>query len=350
MPPRKFSKRERVVVNASEADLSPDKELEIITKFFWFSGIAFYPFNTFLSLKGFLVTCLDVGVSVLSIYFLAATVYFTVTLSSHATGHAFISTFANIIGLCIRFIVLKKRRRIRKCSEIILKLNQDMMLSPDSKRTRRFLWIACGLSVLLPVSMLVFSLTTDNFHRQARKLKALYFFSTSIPESLSTEMTLLVIFLQVVNVLLWRCLPLLTMILCVFVFTRLRDINRNFLAQLQNSMDMNMPTKLFTDYTKLYGRITKTVEKVEKTFSLISFFLYGYMLSCVFSITSYMITRLPGSSYASGILFQAATFIEIVACFIFLSIRAANVNESAVEVKNLIHSLPAKKDSTSTLI
>ncbi|GIY73648.1 uncharacterized protein CDAR_186581 [Caerostris darwini] len=316
MPSRKFSKRERVTVNASEADLSPDKELEIITKFFWFSGIAFYPFDTFLSLKGFLVTCLDVGVSVLSIYFLAATVHFTATLSSHATGHAFISTFANIIGLCIRFIVLKKRRRIRKCSEIISKLNQDMMLAPDTKRTRRFLWIACGLSVLLPVSMMVFSLITDD--------TACDILASN--QRLAVEMS-----------------PLLTMILCVFVFTRLRDINRNFLAQLQSSMDMNMPTKLFTDYTKLYGRITKTVEKVEKTFSLISFFLYGYMLSCVFSITSYMITRLPGSSYASGILFQAATFIEIVACFIFLSIRAANVNESAVEVKNLIHSLPAKR-------
>ncbi|KAF8770282.1 hypothetical protein HNY73_017831 [Argiope bruennichi] len=343
MHARKFSKRDRVSVNDANADAPPDKELQIISNFFWFAGITFSSFDTYFSLKGFSIICFDIISTAWSIYFLAATIFFTATLSPHATGFAFISTFASLINLCIRFIILKKRAQIRRCLQIISKLNADMLITTDSKSFRRFTWLGCSISVLFPMALLSFNLISSGLQKSSRKFKALLFFSRSIPDDVTSKSMMLVIFLQIINFLLSRCLPLLTMILCVFVFTRLRDINRNFLAQLQKSMDMNMPTKLFTDYTKLYGRITTTIEKVEETFSLISFFLYGYMLSSVFSITSYMITRLPGTVNTASILQQVATFIEIVTCFIFLSLRAAGVNESAVEVKNLIHSLPAKR-------
>ncbi|GBN28865.1 hypothetical protein AVEN_259223-1 [Araneus ventricosus] len=343
MQARKFSKRDRVSANDAKSEAPLDKELQIITNFFWFAGITFSSFDTYLSLKGFSIICFDITTTALSIYFLAATIFFTATLSPHATGFAFISTFASLINLCIRFIVMKKRAQIRRCSQIISRLNTDMLIATDSKSFRRFTWLGCSLSVLFPVALLAFSFISGGSHSSFKKYMALFFFSKSLPDTVTTKSMMLVTFLQAINVLLSRCLPLLTMILCVFVFTRLRDINGNFLDQLQKSMDMNMPTKLFTDYTKLYGRITTTVERVEETFSLISFFLYGYMLSSVFSITSYMITRLPGTVNTASILQQVATFVEIVTCFIFLSIRAAGVNESAVEVKNLIHSLPAKR-------
>ncbi|GFT89935.1 uncharacterized protein TNCV_1666481 [Trichonephila clavipes] len=343
MTSRKFSRRrDEVSANSSNVDASEDQELEIIAKFFWFSGVAFSSFDTYFSLKGFLITCFDILASLLSIYFLAAAIYFSTTKRPHATGYTFISAFANLIGLCLRFIVLKKRSRIQKCSEIISKLNRDMLLNPDSKSRRRFLWLGCGLSLIIPISMMTYGMISGNFYLSTRKYQALYFFSDKISKTASPEWEFFIILLQVINALLSRCLPLQTMILCVYTFTRLRDINHNFLTQLQKSMDLNMPSKLFSDYTKLYGRITNTVEKVEKTFSLISFFLYGYMLSCVFSITSYMITR-SGTLNVSKVLSQAASFIEIVTCFIFLSVRAAAVNESAVEVKNLIHSLPSKR-------
>ncbi|GFY71160.1 uncharacterized protein TNIN_383811 [Trichonephila inaurata madagascariensis] len=293
MTSRKFSRRrDEVSANSSNVDASEDQELEIISKFFWFSGVAFYIIRYLLQLK--------------------------------------------------RFIVLKKRSRIQRCSEIISKLNRDMLLNPDSKPRRRFLWLGCGLSLIIPILMMTYGMISGNFYLSTRKYQSQYFFSDKISKTTSPEWEFFIILLQVINTLLSRCLPLQTMILCVYTFTRLRDINHNFLTQLQKSMDLNMPSKLFSDYTKLYGRITNTVEKVEKTFSLISFFLYGYMLSCVFSITSYMITR-SGTLNVSKVLCQAASFIEIVTCFIFLSVRAAAVNESAVEVKNLIHSLPSKR-------
>lgn len=42
-------------------------------------------------------------------------------------------------------------------------------------------------------------------------------------------------------------------------------------------------------------------------------------------------------------MYQPMTFVEVVACSIILRMRAASVNESSVEVKDLIHTLPSNE-------
>lgn len=343
MSTRRHRNRLNDSTNQKEENNPSDQDFEIILRAFWFTGILFTPFKTIFSLKGFAILCSDIIIGAICLYFMLSHAVIALIRSPHSAGHAFILAVANVIGLCLRFLILIKRGRIRKCSEMISKLNRDMFLPSDAKSLRKFSWIGSLFSLIFPLVLMTFGFASDDFHSGLRKLKAIYFFAYRVEYTSSPIITVIIVVFRTLNVLLTISLPILTVTMCTFVFTRLRDINQNFLSMLQKSMDMKLPSKLFSDYTILYGRITTTIEKVEKAFSLISFFMYGYMLSCVFAVTSYMVTRSPETISVLGILFQVVIFAEVVGCFIFLSIRAASVNESAVDVKNLIHSLPAKR-------
>ncbi|KAG8196812.1 hypothetical protein JTE90_027528 [Oedothorax gibbosus] len=330
-------------IQNEEKENNSDEEFEIILKAFCFTGMIFTPFKTIFSLKGFAILCLDIIIETICVYFVFSNAIVTLIESPHSTGHAFILSIANVIGLCMRIIIITKRGRIRKCSEIIFKLNQDMLPATESKSLRKFGWIGSSFALIFPVGLMIVGFISRDFHCGLKRLTEIYFYTHRIDSSSSIIISVLVVTFRTLNILFIASVPMLTVVMCTFIFTRLRDINLNFLSLLQKSMDMKLPSKFFSDYTIFYGRITTAIEKAEKTLSLVSFFLYGYMLSCVFAVTSYMVTRSPETYNVAGILFQSVIFIEMVGLFIFLSIRAASVNESAVEVKNLIHSLPAKR-------
>ncbi|XP_071042862.1 gustatory receptor for sugar taste 64f-like [Parasteatoda tepidariorum] len=327
----------------NELEVVEDKEFEAVIKCFLFTGIIFTRSKDQSILKKFIIICLDVMVNCLFVYFMVTSVFRAAIKTNNSPGHAFISGFKNFIGICLRLVILVKRPRILKCSTRIAKLAKDVWLTNECKSLRKYVWIGCGFSFLFPLFMNMGEMFIGGFNKNIRKYQTMYLFLKDPILESKPWLISLILFLRVANILMCNCFPLMVMVICTFVFTRIRDINLSFLENLQKSLDMNLPAKLFSDYTILYGKITNIIEKVEKTYSLISFFLYGYMLSSVFAITSKMVTTSSNSMNAASIIYQIASFFEIVVCFIFLSVRAASVNESAIEVKNVIHSLPAKR-------
>ena len=322
-----------------ERNLIVDQEFGIIEKFFWIPGIIFARSRNVCSFSGFLVACLDVIFTMFYIYITIASFYSAATGSIYSAGHAFINAFANFSGICVRFVVLIKRRHIKKCIDIISKLDNDVLRSNEPKSLKKFLYLCFIIAIILPLSQMALGIIIDD----RNKYETMYFFGIPLSKPYNPWIRIAVIIIRTASVLLCRCVSFFAIILCSFIFTRLRIVNQNFTTRLKTNLDMNSSSKFFHDFTVFYGRITKTIEYVEKAMSLISFFLYGYILSCIFSVTSFLVTRTPGPKQCYAILYQLMTLIEVVASFIILSMRAANVNESAVEVKDMIYTLPSKQ-------
>lgn len=341
---RRNPRTSRISPSDYERNVIVDREFQVIEKFFWITGIIFTRSKAFCNVQGFFIACLDTVISLFYMYLTVATFYLAATGSPHASaGHAIINAISNFSGICVRFVLLLKRRPIRKCIDVISKLDKDVLGLKESKKMRQYLFWCCSFTILIPLLQMFFEMIIGDPLNGSKKYETLYLFGIPMPKQYDLWVRVLVILVRSASVVLCKSVPFLTVILFTFVFTRLRDINQNFITRLRANVDMSSPTKLFTDYTIFYGRITKTVEQVEKSLSLISFFLYGYILSCVFSVTSYLVTKPHGARDVSAIVYQMVTLVEIVSCFIFISMRAASVNESAVEVKNIIHTLPSRQ-------
>lgn len=336
---RRFLRGSRVSSTDFERSLIIDKEFEIIEKFFWIPGIIFTRSRNLCSIQRFLIVCLDVIFTMFYIYITIASFYSAATGSAYSSGYAFINAFSNFSGICIRFVVLIKRRHIKKCIDVISKLDNDILGRKETKSLKKFLYGCFIGAIILPLSQMTLGIITD----ERNKYETLYLFGIFLEKTLKPWIRIAVIIIRTASVLLCRSVPFFAIILCSFVFTRLRNINQNFMIRLKMNLDMSSPSKLFNDFTFFYGRITKAVEQVEKALSLISFFIYGYILSCIFSVTSFLVTKPPEPTYFSPVLYQIITLVGVVTCFIILSMRAASVNESSVEVKDLIYALPSKE-------
>lgn len=342
MVSRRLPKTSRISPTDSVKNKSIEKEFEIIEKFFWITGIVFNRSKIVCSVYIFFLIMFDILFSLLNIYFIVANFYMAATSSMHSPGYRFINAFANCSSLCVRFVIIFKRRHIRKCIEIISRLGEETLPLKELRSKTRYIFVCCTSAVLLPLAQMIFGIIANNVSNSYNKYETLYFFGMAPPKNSKLWIHGVAIIVRIMHILFCRSLPLLAVILCTFVFSWLKDINKNFLTRLKDNIDRSSSTKLFSDFTTFYRRITKISEQAEKSLSLISFLLYGYILSCTFSVTSFLVTN-HGGTDVTAVIYQLITLVEIVVCFIILSMRAANVNESAVEVKNIIHTLPSKQ-------
>ncbi|GIY06711.1 uncharacterized protein CEXT_102841 [Caerostris extrusa] len=137
--------------------------------------------------------------------------------------------------------------------------------------------------------------------------------------------------------------PGFTIVLCCYIFGILRRILESFDTNIEEKNDFQM---IFNFYLKNSKKIQTCVQQVEDSFSLLLFFVYGYMFCSIFNVSTLLIRVNPKNTPDMSLMIpHYISIVLVLGAFYITSFRATAVHETGVKIKDRVHAIVAVSDS-----
>ncbi|KAF8795907.1 hypothetical protein HNY73_000354 [Argiope bruennichi] len=127
-----------------------------------------------------------------------------------------------------------------------------------------------------------------------------------------------------------------------YLFELLKQIIGSFLFTSQQENDLEDLCKAYLKYSKT---IVNCISSVEQSLSLLLILLYIYMVSTMFSVTTYLMRANLSVSPIAMVASQIILLLVIIIGFYVTSFQAKAVYDTAIKVKNCIYEMVSRSDS-----
>lgn len=140
-------------------------------------------------------------------------------------------------------------------------------------------------------------------------------------------------------------LPGFSIVLCCFQCMCLQIACQNLSRRIKSREDLG---SVYEDTATLLPRITRHVRHVRDSMSVLLFLVYAFMLSYVFSLTTFFVqiaTLKMKIHVIDLIMFELTEFILVILAFFGLSTKASDVHVAAKEVTRVAHERCSRESS-----
>ncbi|GFS39702.1 uncharacterized protein TNIN_402881 [Trichonephila inaurata madagascariensis] len=250
-----------------------------------------------------------------------------------------------IIVVILRIILLKQATLVRKT----LKTSYEMLYTISKSKNPSVLpsiyyrFAICFIVSLLFIVIFIF----DTCSKASIHIYQDYFFFGWIPDYndpiAKLSFNVLTSIMECMEVITLYIFPSLALILCSYQFSIIYELNKAVARRIKNSSSLK---NAMEEYLTLYADVEFVMKTSERAISSIVFFVYAYILSCLFQVTGALVTLFLSKAPISRnlILFSCCMLLLFggVASFLSLSVQTARINHSALLVRRKVFALLSK--------
>ncbi|KAF8773674.1 hypothetical protein HNY73_016311 [Argiope bruennichi] len=248
-----------------------------------------------------------------------------------------------LIVVALRVLLLKNLKLIR----LSLKNSYDLLCTIRTERhptvmPRIFMsFTICSVVSILFIALYVYDCDTETSIVMYQD----YFFFGWLPSNnnriIGTLFYALSSFLECMDLITMYTFPGMVLILCAYQFCIIVALNKALAQRVQ--IKSHSIHEAMDEFINFYSSIELAMKDSERAISPIVFFVYGYILSCLYQVTGALVTKFLGDDVISD---QLVLFICImlvlfggVASFLSLSFQTFQLNQSANLVRRNIFAL-----------
>ncbi|GBO41015.1 hypothetical protein AVEN_162678-1 [Araneus ventricosus] len=256
-------------------------------------------------------------------------------------GLTFCAFFTDIFSITIRITLLCKRQSILSTITYLQAVHSTLQHDKDSSKISQ-LAIGVIISCTFPSALLWYTVTLC--YKGNEKVLTHYVKYTFFGWSADNKWTNCLLFVIVDHLLTLQqhVLSGFLMVLCWYLFELLKQIIESFLITSQQENDLEQLCKAYLKYSKT---ILNCMSYMEQSLSLLLILVYIYMVSTMFSVTTYLMRANLSVSPLLMVASQVILLFVILIGFYATSFQAVAVYDVAIKVKNCIYEIVSKSDS-----
>ncbi|GIY45282.1 uncharacterized protein CDAR_112261 [Caerostris darwini] len=247
-----------------------------------------------------------------------------------------------IIIVALRLILLINLKLIRQS----VKMSYDLLCTMHQNRCPSVMpCIFFSFGICIAISMVFIGIFLYNSDTESSMggYKDYFFFGWLPSKTNRTAMVLFYIlasFLECMDMVTMYTFPGMVLILCTYQFSIISELNKALARRIKDSYSMK---EAIEEYLTFYAEVQLVMKISERAISPIVFFVYAYILSCLYQVTGALVTIFFNIHV---IVDRLELFICVVlllfggvASFLSLTVHTSRINQSAILVRRNIFSL-----------
>ncbi|GFU58757.1 uncharacterized protein NPIL_136611 [Nephila pilipes] len=250
-----------------------------------------------------------------------------------------------IVVVILRIFLLKQQKLMRKT----LKTSYEMLCTisknnnPSVLPSIYYRFVICSVVSILFIVIYMF----DTVTKATIHVYQDYFFFGWIPNYSDPvakySFYILASLMECMEVITLYFFPSLALILCSYQFSIIFELNKAVARRIKNSSSLK---NAMDEYLSLYANVEFVMKTSERAVSSIVFFVYAYILSCLFQVTGALVALFLSKAALSRnwILLSLCVLLLFggVASFLSLSVQTSRINHSALLVRRKVFSILSK--------